>query len=427
MKLLIKNSRVIDPANNRDEILDILVEDGKITKLAKDIDLSVQETIEAAGKIALPALVDMHVHLREPGREDKETIESGTLAALKGGVASVLAMPNTDPAMDSVENIRMLKERIKNSSYAHVYICGSITKGRCGEESTGIAKLKNEGAIAISDDGASVDNEELLLKALLEAKEYKLPVICHCEDKKLSNRGVMNLGIISTRLGLRGISRESEYKRVERDVLLAERISSPIHITHLSCKESVEIIARAKKKTIMVTCDTAPHYFSLTEEALLDYDTNMKMTPPLRTKDDVTAIRQALKDGTIDAIASDHAPQTVNEKEIEFERAEFGVIGLETLLSVSITELVETGILSFSELIKRAALNPARILKINKGTLSIGADADIAIIDPHKQWTVRKEEIVSRSKKSSFLGRQLKGVVEYTIVNGICRRFSHSL
>lgn len=421
MKLLIKDSRVIDPANNRDEVLDILVEDGKITKLAKGIDLSVQETIDAAGKIAMPALVDMHVHFREPGREDKETVKSGTLAALKGGVASVLVMPNTEPAMDSAENIRMLKELIKNSANVNVYICGAITKGRYGEELTGIAKLKNEGVVAISDDGASVDNEELLLKALLEAKEHKLPVICHCEDKKLSNRGVMNLGIISTRLGLRGISRESEYKRVERDLLLAEGISSPIHITHISCKESVEIIAKAKKKAIMVTCDTAPHYFSLTEEALLDYDTNMKMNPPLRTKEDVTAIRQALKDGIIDAIASDHAPHTESEKEIEFERAESGVIGLETLLSVSITELVETGILSFSELIQRVALNPARILKINKGTLSIGADADIAIIDPDKQWTVRKEEIVSRSKNSAFLGRQLKGVVEYTIVNGICR------
>lgn len=421
MKLLIKDSRVIDPANNRDEILDILVEDGKIAQLAKDIDVSVQERIDAAGKIAMPALVDMHVHLREPGREDKETFKSGTLAALKGGAASVLVMPNTEPAMDSPENVRMLKELIKDSSYANVYICGAITKGRYGEELTDIAKLKNEGVVAISDDGASVDNEELLLKALLEAKEHKLLVICHCEDKKLSNRGVMNLGLISTRLGLRGISGESEYKRVERDVLLAESVSSPIHITHVSCKESVEIIARAKKQAVQVTCDSAPHYFSLTEEALLDYDANMKMNPPLRTKEDVTAIRQALKDGIIDAIASDHAPHTESEKEIEFERAEFGVIGLETLLAVSITELVETGILSFYELIKKIALNPARILKINKGTLSIGADADIAIIDPYKQWTVRKEEIVSRSKNSAFLGRQLQGFVEYTIVNGICR------
>ena len=418
MKLLIKGGRVIDPANNIDEVLDILAEDGNITRLAKDIAVPGEQTIEAAGKIVMPALVDMHVHLREPGREDKETIKSGTLAALKGGVASVLVMPNTEPAMDSAENIRMLTGLIKNSSYANVYICGAITKGRYGKELTGIAKLKNEGVVAISDDGAAVDNEELLLQERLEAKEHRLPAICHCEDRKLSNKGVMNSGLISTRLGLRGISRESEYKRVERDVSLAERISSPIHITHLSCKESVEIIARAKKKAVKVTCDSAPHYFSLSEEALLDYDTNMKMNPPLRTKEDVTAIKQALKDGTIDAIASDHAPQTINEKEIEFERAEFGVIGLETLLSVSITELVETGILSFSELIKRAALNPAKILKINKGTLSIGADADIAIIDPYKQWTVRKEEIVSRSKNSSFLGRQLKGVVEYTIVNG---------
>ncbi len=418
MKLLIKNSRVIDPANSIDEVADILVEEGRIIKIAKEINVSAQETIDASGKIAMPALVDMHVHLREPGREDKETISSATLAALKGGIGSVLAMANTAPTMDSCENIRLLKELIKNSSHVNVYVCAAITKGRSGEELTDIAKLKGEGAVAISDDGASLDNEELLLKALVKAKECKVLTICHCEDKKLSGAGVINLGLTSTRLGLRGISKESEYKRVERDVLLADKSSSPIHITHISCKESVEIIAKAKNKGVKVTCDSAPHYFSLTEEELINYDTNLKMNPPLRAKEDVAAIKQGLKDGTIDAIASDHAPHTINEKEIEFERSEFGVIGLETLLAVSISELAAPGILSFSELVKRIALNPARILGIKKGTLSVNSDADIVIIDPDKQWLVRKEEIVSKSKNSAFLGRKLTGVVEYTIVNG---------
>lgn len=418
MKLLIKNGRVIDPANDKDEILDILVEGAQISKVAENINCPAEKTIDATDKIIIPALVDLHVHLREPGREDKETVLSATQAALKGGIATVLAMPNSIPAMDSKENVQLLQDIIKRSAQVNVLICGAITKERLGQGLTDISGLKAAGAVAISDDGASVDDESLIFEALKKAKDEKLLVSCHSEDKILSNNGVVNLGFTSTRLGLRGISKESEYARIERDIHLAEKANAPIHIAHVSCKESVEIIAKAKKKGIRVTCEAAPHHFSLTEESVLDYDTNKKMNPPLRGKDDVAALRQGLRDGTIDAIASDHAPHTENEKDIEFERAEFGVIGLETLLSVSITELVETGILSFSELIKRAALNPARILKINKGALSIGADADIAVIDPDKEWIVEKSAIISKSKNSAFLGRQLKGRVEYTIVNG---------
>lgn len=421
MRLLIKNGRVIDPANNKDTALDILVEGSKIAKVEKNIKTSAQNLIDANNKIVIPGLVDMHVHLREPGREDKETVLTGTMAALKGGVTSVLAMPNTRPAIDCQDNIRLLKNIIKNTSRATVHIACAITKNRQGDELTDIPNLKKEGAIAFTDDGASVESEALLLEALKAAKAHACLIICHCEDKTISNRGVMNLGFTSTRLGLKGISKESEYKRIARDIQLAQKIDSPLHIAHISCKESVEIIVRAKNQGIRVTCDTAPHYFSLDEEALLGYDANMKMNPPLRTKDDVLAIKKGLQDGTIDAIASDHAPHTINEKEIEFDRAEFGVIGLETTLAAGVTELVNTGVLDWPGLIKKMCLNPARILGIDKGTLGIGKDADIAIISADKEWVVRKEEIVSRSKNSCFLGKKLKGAVEYTICNGEVR------
>ena len=419
MKILIKNGRVVDPANNLDGISDILIENTKISKAAKNINADADKIIDAAGKIVMPGLVDMHVHLREPGREDKETIASATKAALHGGVTSMLAMPNTQPAIDSVENVKLLKEIIEKTANANVFIAGTITKERNGKELTDIAKLKKEGVVAITDDGSSLDSHELMLEAFKKAKQEKVLVICHSEDKSLSMGGVVNLGLISTRMGLRGISQEAEYKRVKRDIELAEKADASIHIAHVSCKESVEIIAKAKKKGIKVTCETAPHYFALSEEAMLGYDTNLKMNPPLRSKDDVAAIKQGLKQGIIDAIASDHAPHTENEKEIEFDRAAFGVIGLETELAVAITELVQTGLIGWADLVKKLALNPAKILGIaGKGALSVGADADIVIVDPDKEWVVAKSGFFSKSKNSAFLGKQLKGIVEYTICSG---------
>ncbi len=418
MKILIKNGLVIDPKNLIQENMDILIDAGKIAKVAKNIKAGADKIIDASGKIVIPGLVDMHAHLRQPGREDKETIASATLAALKGGITSLLAMPNTHPAIDNTQIIGLLKSLIKKNALANVLICGAITNGRLGKELSDIPALKNAGAIAISDDGASVDDEKLFQQALKIAKAEKILTICHCEDKSLSNHGVVNLGIISTKLGLRGISNESEYKRIERDIRLAEKTGATVHIAHVSCKESVEIIRKAKKRKVSVTCETAPHYFSLSQDNLVDYDTNKKMNPPLRSLDDLEAIKRGLKDGTIDVIASDHAPHTENEKDIEFERAEFGVIGLETELAVGITELVENKILTLSQLVEKLSLNPARILGIPKGTLTPGADADIAIVDPAKEWLVQKEAIVSKSKNSAFLGRRLKGMVEYTIYNG---------
>jgi len=295
MRLLIKNGHIVDPANNLDGVMDILIENNKIAKVAKNISKPTEKIIDAQDKIVMPGLVDMHVHLREPGREDKETIASGTKAALKGGVTSVLAMPNTQPSIDCSENVSLLKSIIKDTAKANIFMAGTITIGRLGKELSDIAQLKKEGVIAITDDGSSVDDEELFQEALRLAKENKVLVICHCEDKSLSAGGVVNLGFTSTRLGLRGIPKESEYKRVERDILLAEKVGTPVHIAHISCKESVELIAKAKKKGTKVTCETAPHYFSLSEEALLGYDTNMKVNPPLRDKSDVAGLRQGLK------------------------------------------------------------------------------------------------------------------------------------
>jgi len=418
MKILLRQARVVDPANNLDDIRDILIDRGKIEKVASFISAPVEQTVDCKGKIIIPGIVDMHVHLREPGREDKETIASGTKAALKGGVTTILAMPNTNPTIDSVEQVRLLKNIIKETAHTNVVISAAITKGRLGKELTDISKLKKEGVVAITDDGSSVDSSLLLAKALRKAKEHKIVVICHCEDRLLSGNGVVNLGAVSTRLGLRGISKESEYKRVQRDIQLAEKARCPVHIAHVSCKESVEIIARAKRKGIKVTAETAPHYFALSEEELLTYDTNLKMNPPLRSKADVAAIKQGLIKGTIDVIASDHAPHTISEKDIEFDRAEFGIIGLETELSVSITELIATRLLTWSDLVRKISLMPARILGIDKGTLGEGKSADLVVIDPNKEWVVQKEGLVSKSKNSPFIGRQLKGVVEYAVFGG---------
>lgn len=418
MRLLIKNGLVVDPEDKISRVCDVLVENGRISQLAQDINSDDADIIDAGGKIVMPGIVDMHVHLREPGREDKETVESGTLAGLKGGVTSMLAMPNTQPVIDSIENIRLLKDIISRSARANVFICGAITRERLGKELSDIAGLKSEGALAISDDGSSVDDQELMLRALQAAKKENIAVICHSEDKSLSGGGVVNLGLTSTRLGLRGISRASEHERVKRDIQLAQRAGHPVHIAHVSCKESVELISSAKKNGIAVSAETAPHYFSLSEEAAYGYDTNMKVNPPLRSKDDVSAIRQGLQEGVIDVIASDHAPHTENEKDIEFERAEFGVIGLETMLAAAITELIDTGLLDWPGLVKKLTYNPASVLRINKGRLKAGSQADLLVVSADRQWRVKKQEFVSRSKNCAFLGRDLKGVVEYTILAG---------
>ena len=418
MKILIKGGLVIDPVNKIEKVMDILIDSGKISKVADAIKVDADKTIDAKDKIVMPGIVDMHVHLREPGREDKETVASGTKAAAKGGVTTLLAMPNTTPAIDCTKNVGLLKDIIKKTANVNVLIAGAITMDRNGKKLCDIAALKKAGAIAISDDGSSVDDSELMLKALKDSKKEKMLVVCHSEDKSLSGRGMINRGFIATKLGMRGISSESEYKRVERDINLAEKTGAAVHIAHVSCKESVAIIRKAKKNGVKVTADTASHYFSLSEDDLMDYNTNMKINPPLRAKEDVIAIKQGLKDGTIDAISSDHAPHTENEKDIEFEYAALGSIGLETELAVAIKELISPGLLSWSDLVKKMSSNPSKILRIDKGTLSVGAIADVIVVSPEKEWVVKKKHFLSRSKNSAFLGRKLIGSVEYTICKG---------
>ena len=415
MKLLIKNGRIINPQDKTDEIADIFISEGKIKKIGKNLDTKSTKIIDAKNKIVVPGFVDMHTHLREPGREDKETISTGTRAAIFGGFTSVCCMPNTEPVLDNSEVINSLRKTIKKDALCNTFIIGAITKDQQGEKLT---KLKKEEVVALSDDGASLEDEELMKKALKEAGKENILIIEHCEDKKLSEKGIINKGFISTKMGLCGISNESEYKRVKRNLDLAKKTSSRIHIAHVSCKESVELIKKAKKNGINVTAETAPHYFALTDEDCVEYNTNMKVNPPLRSKEDKEAIKKGLKDGTIDVIATDHAPHTDSEKDVEFDHAPFGMIGLETALSICIKELIDTKILTWSELIRKISLNPAKILDINRGVLCEGKEADLTIIDPETEWVYKKEKIQSKSSNSPFVNWNLKGFATCVIVSG---------
>lgn len=415
---LIKNGRVIDPANNIDDILDLLIRDGKIDNIGKNLTVEKAEIIDAKDCIVAPGLVDMHTHLREPGREDEETVLTGTRAAIKGGFTTVACMPNTEPPLDNPAIIKSLKEIIKKDALCNVSIVGCTTEDRAGKRPTDFHKMKREGVVAVSDDGSCVDDEKVLIEALQQSKEENLLIIEHCEDKKISGAGVMNQSFTATKLGLRGIRKTSEYEMVKRDIELAEKQSSRVHIAHVSAKESVELIRAAKKKGVNVTAETAPHYFSLTEECCAAYDTNTKMNPPLRSKEDVEAIKEGLKDGTIDAIATDHAPHTDSEKDVEFDFAPFGIIGLETALSLSIMELVEKNILSWSALITKMSVNPAKILGLKGGSLKKGSAADIVMIDPNKEYTYTKDSIESKSKNSPFINWSLKGKAAAVFVGG---------
>ena len=419
MKYLIKNGRLIDPLNKVDDHLDILVSDGKVESVGKSLKAASAEIIDAKGKIVCPGLVDMHVHLREPGREDKETVETGTLAALMGGITSSSAMPNTEPdAIDSPEMVKKLNAIINKKALTNVFIIGAITKNRAGKEVCDIEGMKKSGIIAISDDGSSVEDEKIFTQALKEAKKHSILVISHCDDKRISQDGVINEGFTATRLGLKGIPKAAEYEFVKRDIELADKAKARLHIAHVSCKESCDIIRRAKKQGAQVTAETAPHYFSLTEECCLTYDTNTKMNPPLRAKEDVEAIKEALRDGTLDAIASDHAPHSLHDKDVEFDKASFGIIGLQTSLALAATELIASGVLDWPGLIMRMSASPAGILGIDRASLKKGAVADIAIIDPAREWTFEERLIVSKSKNSPFIGWKLKGAVTDVFVAG---------
>lgn len=422
--LIIAGGRVIDPASGLNKVADIYVQDGKIIKIEakklisqKKTSSSSVEIISAEDKIVTPGLIDMHVHLREPGREDEETVVSGSQAGVAGGFTSICCMPNTHPPLDNQGAIKFVYDQAKLAP-GRVFCVGAVTKGQKGEELTEIGELVDAGAVAISDDGKPVSNSEVTRRALEYSKMFDIPVIDHCEDLNLSKDGVMNECFTSTLLGLRGIPSLAEEIMVARNIKLAAYTGGRVHIAHISTAGSVELVREAKKKKIKVTCEVTPHHFTLNEEMIASYDTNLKMNPPLRSKKDILAIKTGLKDGTIDCIATDHAPHSIEEKDVEFELAPFGIIGLETALGLVVTELIEPGILSWSDAIAKMTVNPAKILNLNLGQIKVGYPADLTIIDPKLSWTVDISTLKSKSKNSPFGGRKFKGKAVWCIVNG---------
>jgi dihydroorotase len=424
--LLIKGGRIIDPAGAMDVVGDVLVEAGIITQLGPQLkQTTTMEVIDATGKLVVPGLIDMHVHLREPGLEAKETIASGTRAAARGGFTSVACMPNTIPPVDNQAVVEFIKTRAAQTGVVNVFPIGNITKGAQGKELAEIGDMKQVGIVALSDDGKPVVSGEIMLLAMEYAKMFGLTIISHCEDPDLAADGVMHEGYWSTVLGLKGIPAAAEEVMVARDIILAEKSGCPVHIAHVSTAGSVRLLREAKARGVQVTAEATPHHFTLTHEAVQEYNTNTKVNPPLRTPEDVAAIKAGLQDGTIEVIATDHAPHAPEEKDVEFAYAPFGLVGLETALPLVIRELVEPGILSLSAAIAKLTINPARILGLNqntpglnKGQLTPGADADITIIDPEATEVLASSNMAGKSKNTPFLGWQLQGLPVATIVGG---------
>ncbi|MCX5750548.1 MAG: dihydroorotase [Candidatus Saganbacteria bacterium] len=416
-RLLVKKGRIIDPSSKLDAVKDLLIENGKIIKIADKITSSGAETIDAANAWVLPGLVDMHCHLRDPGNPEEETIASGTRSAALGGYTSIACMANTEPPLDNRAQIQYAISKAQKEGLINVFPIGAVSKGLKGEELAEIGFMLEEGAKGFSDDGKPIMNAELMRMALQYLSQFDLPVISHCEDSMLSSGGEMNEGALSTELGLKGIPKLAEEIMVERDLRLAEKFGR-VHIAHVSTSGSVDLVRQAKKRGVKVTAETAPHYFSLTEEAVRGYNTNAKVNPPLRTAKDVKAIIKGLGDGTIDAIATDHAPHVIEEKNVEFGLASNGMVGFETALALVITFLVNTKALTPLQAVPKLTIMPANILKINKGTLKVGSDADVTIVDPKKEWTVDASKFSSRSKNSPFDGMKLQGKVMHTIVGG---------
>ncbi len=418
----IKGGEVIDTHSKTKKTLDIVIKKGKIERLLppgnynppKDIDV---KTIDASGMIVTPGLIDMHVHMREPGEEYKETIATGSQSAAAGGFTAVACMPNTNPINDSRSVTEFILERARKANLIRVYPVAAISMGSRSESLTEFGDLKQAGAVAVSDDGRPVTSSELMRRAIEYARFFGLPVISHCEDIDLSNRGVMHEGTISTKLGLQGIPAASEEIMVVREILLAKLTGYPVHIAHVSTEGSVKFIKQAKEEGISVTSETAPHYFSLDHRAVIDFDTNAKMYPPLREPRDVKAIRRGLSQGVIDVIATDHAPHSPIEKDVEFDKAAFGIIGLETALPLTLA-LVREGVMDLPEAIAKLSYNPASILSIKGGIIEEGKEADLTIIDLNKEYVVEKESFRSKSHNSPFVGVEMKGKAVLTMVGG---------
>ena len=417
MRLLLKGGRIVDPAQGLDKVADLLIADGLIAEIG-DLSAKADEVVDVANKVIVPGLIDMHVHLREPGFEYKEDIGTGTRAAAAGGFTAVACMPNTDPVTDSRSVVEFILSRAREVNLSRVHPIGALTKCLGGEEIAEIGDMIEGGAVAFSDDAFPIQDSGLMRRAMDYCAMFDAPVIVHCEDKSLSDDGFMNEGLTATILGLKGIPRETEEIAVARNVMLARLVGCRLHVAHVSTRGSVEIIRRAKEAGINLTCETCPQYFSLTEEAVKGYDTNAKINPPLRMADDVAAIKEGLADGTIDVIATDHAPHAIEEKETEFAVAPSGMVGLETAVGLVMTELVKPGVISLAEAVAKMTLAPARILGLEAGTLEIGMSADVTVISPSAKWTVDLEKLHSRSKNTPLAGRALIGAAWMTIVGG---------
>ena len=425
--ILLKNGRLIDPVNRLDKKGSILLEKGRI----KAIFSARQKTgplpkkllsFDLQGKWVVPGLIDMHVHLREPGEEHKETIESGTRAAAAGGFTAVACMPNTNPVNDCQSVTRLILEKAESAS-ARVYPVGAISKGSLGKSLAEFGDMKKAGAVAVTDDGKPVTDSQLLRRALEYASNHKMLVISHSEDASLSRNGAMNEGFTSTSMGLKGIPHIAEEIMVYRDLAVADFTGCHLHLAHISTRESINLIRQAKKNGCPVTAETAPHYFTLTEEAVKGYNTNAKMNPPLRTARDRQAVIEAIKDGTIDVIATDHAPHSILEKDVEFDQAANGIIGLETAVPLGLA-LFRKGAIGAARLVELLSCNPARILGIGGGSLGIGAEADITVIDPEQNFVLQEQDILSMSKNSPFIGSRLQGRAVLTLCGG---KITHNL
>jgi dihydroorotase len=417
-KLVIKNGRVVDPSQDLDRVCDLAIEHGVIQQIGDAIPATGAEQFDASGLIVAPGFIDMHVHLREPGFEHAETIETGSRAAAAGGFTSICCMPNTDPVNDKPTVTSYIIERARRCATVNVYPIGAITKNSAGEQLSAIASMKQAGIVAISDDGKPVMNARVLRRAMEFAHALDIPLIEHCEDLDLSAGGDMHEGLQSTRLGLRGIPRSSEDVMVARDLILAEATQARYHVAHISSKHSVEMVAFAKQRGLPVTCEATPHHFTLADCEMRPYDSNYKMKPPLRERTDVEALLKGVVDGTIDAIATDHAPHPGSEKMQEFERCPFGIIGLETALGLSLEQLYHTGRVSISHLVRLFTQNPARILSLDRGTLRSGAPADITLLSLDHNWRYDVNRSPSKSRNTPFHGHQFRGGPMATIVAG---------
>ena len=417
-KLLIKNGRIVDPASNFDKIADLLLDGKTIVGLGENIDSTGAEVFDASGLVVAPGFIDMHVHLREPGFEYAETIESGSRAAAAGGFSSVCCMPNTSPVNDSATVTNYIVERARLTAIVNVFPIGAITKDSNGEALATIGAMKEAGAVAISDDGKPVMNARVMRRAMEFAKAFGVPVINHCEDLHLSAGGDMHEGFTSVRLGLHGIPSASEDVMVARDILLAELTGARYHVAHISARRAVQMVAYAKSKGLPVSCETTPHHFSLCDADMLPYDSNYKMKPPLRSKADVEGVLEGVASGAIDVIATDHAPHAGSDKMQEFERCPFGIIGLETALGLALRDLVHAGRISLRRMIEMFTVNPARILNLDRGTLAAGAPADVTIFDTESAWTYDVNRSFSKSKNTPYDGCTFRGGPVATIVDG---------